>query len=388
MSQSRLRFLAFFLVALTVLSLLYGYAASRVVSLLPQGHWRVLGWFVVFVCLAALPLSFLSRALYEEGRPGLRSVAWVGYIGLGLFSLLVTFFALRDLVTLVWHVTALAVPSAGALSSQGLFWVNLGVTLSAFVLFAFGFVTARREPRVHDVTVPIDNLHPDLVGLRIVQLSDVHIGPTIRRPFIEMLVRRVKAIEADAIAITGDLVDGSVRELAHDAAPLAELTDRPVFFVTGNHEYYSGAQQWIRALTAMGIRVLQNEHAILKRGRARLIMAGVNDITAHHVIPTHRSDPFAAFAGARGDLRVLLAHQPRSVFAGAEAGADLVLSGHTHAGQYFPGTLIVRLVQPFVVGLERYQDTQVYVSPGTGYWGPPLRLGTRAEITVLELARA
>lgn len=388
MSPSRLRFLAFFLIALAVLSLAYGYAASRVVAFLPQGPWRGLGWFVVFLCLAALPLTFFSRAIYEESKPGLRSVAWVGYIGLGLFSLLITFFALRDLVALVWRLAALVVPGLAGPHDAHLVWINAGVTALAVVLFVFGFASARRDPRLHHVLVPIADLHPDLVGFRILQLSDVHIGPTIRRAFIERLVAQTLAVPADAIAITGDLVDGSVRDLLHAATPLRELTNRPVFFVTGNHEYYSGANQWNAALSGLGIRVLSNEHVVLHKGGARIVIAGVNDITAHQVIPSHRSDPFRALAGAVGDLRVMLAHQPRSVFAAAEAGADLVLSGHTHAGQYFPGTLIVRLVQPFVVGLARHRDTQVYVSPGTGYWGPPLRLGTRSEITLLELTRA
>ena len=254
-------------------------------------------------------------------------------------------------------------------------------------LFVFGFLNARRDPRVHHVRVPIRGLHADLVGFRILQLSDVHIGPTIRRAFVERLVLQTLAQPADMIAITGDLVDGSVRDLLHAATPLGELTNRPVFFVTGNHEYYSGANQWIAALKGLGIRVLSNEHEVLQKGGATIVVAGVNDITAHQIIPSHKSDPFRALSGAVGDLRVMLAHQPRSVFGAAEAGADLVLSGHTHAGQYFPGTWIVRLVQPFVVGLARYRDTQVYVSPGTGYWGPPLRLGTRSEITLLELMR-
>ncbi|MBX7059506.1 MAG: metallophosphoesterase [Leptospirales bacterium] len=382
----RVRFLIFFISALAILSLLYGYAAWHILDLLPQGPWRWLGWVLVALCLVALPLTFLARVLYEANNPGLEGIAWLAYVGLGLFSLLFTFFAIRDLAGLIWHAAAWALPQLQQPGPQGQTWINAAVALAALLLFAFGFFTARRDPVVRRIRVSFANLHPDLVGMRLVQLSDIHIGPTIKRPFIERLVKRVNALECDGIAITGDLVDGSVKDLLADALPLQDLTHRPVFFVTGNHEYYSGALQWLAALEKMGIRVLVNAHEILQRGNARVVMAGVADITAHQMIPHHLSDPFKALSGARGELRVLLAHQPRSVFAAAEAGADLVLSGHTHAGQYFPGTLIVRLVQPFVVGLGRFRDTQVYTSPGTGYWGPPLRLGTRAEITILEFA--
>ncbi len=384
--QSRVRIAVFVLTAVSILSLAYGYAASRVIGLLPEGPLRWLGWMLVALCLAALPLSFLARLSYEENRPGLEGLAWVAYVGLGLFSLLVTFFALRDALVGIWKVTAFFLPIVTAPTPENITWINAGVTGGAALLFVFGFYTARRDPLVRHVRVPVPGLHPDLVGFRILQISDVHIDATTKRPFIERVVRTLKSIDADMIAITGDLVDGPVAKLGRDAAPLEQLTDRPVFFVTGNHEYYSGATQWIQALRAMGIRVLMNEHEVLRRGQGKLIVAGITDITAHQMIPSHRSDPFKALENAVGDFRLMLAHQPRSVFPAAEAGADLVLSGHTHAGQYFPGTLIVRLVQPFVNGLSKFRDTFVYVNPGTGYWGPPLRLGTRSEITLLELA--
>jgi predicted MPP superfamily phosphohydrolase len=163
-----------------------------------------------------------------------------------------------------------------------------------------------------------------------------------------------------------------------------------VFFVTGNHEYYSGAEQWIAEVRRLGLRVLMNEHVIRRRGRATLMIAGVTDYTAQHFNPAHKSDPHLAAAGAPDGVavRVLLAHQPRSAPAAADAGFDLQLSGHTHGGQFFPWNLFVPLQQPFVAGLNRVRSLWVYTSRGTGYWGPPKRFGAPSEITLVRLVQA
>ena len=178
-------------------------------------------------------------------------------------------------------------------------------------------------------------------------------------------------------------------------APLAELSSRHgTYFVTGNHEYYSGADAWIGELRRLGIHVLLNQHVVLQHGdalgSASLVVAGVADFGAHHFDPEHRSDPAASLFGAPADarMRMLLAHQPRSAPAAARAGFQLQLSGHTHGGQFFPWTLFVRLQQPFTAGLHRLQDLWVYTSRGTGYWGPPKRFGAPSEITHLRLVAA
>ena len=174
-------------------------------------------------------------------------------------------------------------------------------------------------------------------------------------------------------------------------APLAGLNSRHgTFFVTGNHEYYSGAQAWVAELRRLGLRVLMNEHVLLEHGDGSLVLAGVADFSAHHFDEAHRSDPQAAMAGAPDEVpvRVLLAHQPRSAAAAAQAGFHLQLSGHTHGGQFLPWNWFVRLQQPFTAGLNRWQDLWVYTSRGTGYWGPPKRLGAPSEITHLRLVAA
>jgi predicted MPP superfamily phosphohydrolase len=201
----------------------------------------------------------------------------------------------------------------------------------------------------------------------------------------------VNRLEPDLVAITGDLVDGSVPELRSHVAPLARLSSKHgSFFVTGNHEYYSGVLPWLVELKRLGIKVLHNEHVVIERGGAQLVLAGVPDYNAGHFDESHRSDPQQALAGApqNAGARVLLAHQPRSAPAAAEAGFDLQLSGHTHGGQFLPWNFFVRFQQPFTAGLHRLGRMWVYVSRGTGYWGPPKRFGAPSEITELVLVAA
>jgi hypothetical protein len=240
------------------------------------------------------------------------------------------------------------------------------------------------------VDVPLAGLAPALEGFRIVQITDIHVGPTIKQEYLQAIVDRVNALQPDVVAITGDLVDGSVAELADHVAPLARLRARHgVFFVTGNHEYYSGVHGWVRELQRLGIRVLHNEHVVLQHADASLVLAGVPDYTGHHFDPAHRSDPAAALQGAPADVpRILLAHQPRTAHAAADAGFDLQLSGHTHGGQFLPWTLLVPLQQPYTAGLHQLGRLWIYVSRGTGYWGPPKRLGAPSEIAELRLSRA
>lgn len=246
------------------------------------------------------------------------------------------------------------------------------------------------------VDVPIANLPKALQGFNVAQISDIHMGPTIKRPYLTRIVARVNALDADMVAITGDLVDGSVHELQDHVAPLKGLTStHGTFFVTGNHEYYSGAHGWIDALRALGIKVLMNEHVVLHHGiddpeQAMMVVAGVTDFSAHHFDEAHRSSPELAMSGApvQAVFKLLLAHQPRSAPAAMQAGFDLQLSGHTHGGQFWPWNHFVKLQQPFTAGLHKLHSLWVYTSRGTGYWGPPKRFGAPSEITLLRLVRA
>lgn len=197
-------------------------------------------------------------------------------------------------------------------------------------------------------------------------------------------------LKPDLIALTGDLADGSVEELRDDVAPLAGLkAPQGLYFITGNHEYYSGVMPWLQESARLGFDVLLNEHRVIERGKSRLLLAGVTDLSGGQFRSDHVSDPHKAIAGApQCDAKILLAHQPKSIFDAAKVGFDYVISGHTHGGQYLPYHFLAALAQPYISGMHEYGRTKIYVSRGTGYWGPPFRIGARSEITVHRLVSA
>jgi predicted MPP superfamily phosphohydrolase len=254
-----------------------------------------------------------------------------------------------------------------------------------------GLINARRRAPIVTVDIPITNLAPALVGFTIVQISDIHVGGTIHCGYVDAIVKAVNAQQADLVAITGDVVDGSVPQLAVHTAPLSQLKARyGCYVVTGNHEYYSGAQAWIAEFERLGLHVLLNRHVVIHHQGAALVLAGVSDYNAAGFDPSHASDPRGALLGAppEASVRILLAHQPRSAFAAEPVGYTLQLSGHTHGGQFLPWSFFVRLQQPFTAGLQKLGKMWVYTSRGTGYWGPPKRVGAPSEITCLRLMQA
>ena len=369
--------------------LFHAYIGWRLLADMPFGMAGVaLTTLGLMASAGLIPLALVARRVTRQ--PLSDRLAWAGLLAMGFFSSLFVFTFLRDVSLLIgsaidgiWlhgntlqqfrGISAAAVPLLAALST--------------FV----GLLNARRLARVKSVDVPIADLPASLHGFTIVQITDIHIGPTIKRRHLDAIVDAVNDLDADMIAVTGDLVDGSVRHLSEHTQPMARLTARHgAYFVTGNHEYYSGAVGWIAELRRLGLRVLMNEHVVLQHDGADVVVAGVTDFSAHHFDPAQRSDPAAAIAGAPPDagVKLLLAHQPRSAFAAAPAGFDLQLSGHTHGGQFLPWNFFVRLQQPFTAGLHRLGTLWVYTSRGTGYWGPPKRLGAPSEITHLRLVPA
>ncbi|WP_342051613.1 MULTISPECIES: metallophosphoesterase [unclassified Cupriavidus] len=362
--------------------LLHSYIGFRLVPDLP-GPLAIKVAFAIFLAISALLVPAGMRARRYE-PPWADRISWIGMLAMGLFSSLLVLTFLRDIFLLVsllagWHTPALLETSA------------VVPPVLALVVSAIGFFNARGVAKVVEVDVPVAGLPAALQGFTIAQISDIHVGPTIKGPYIDRIVDRVNGLDADAVAITGDLVDGSVRDLSRHTAPLGRLASRHgTFVVTGNHEYYAGAEAWIDELRRIGLRVLLNEHVVVERDGASLVLGGVTDFTAGQFIPSHRSDPVQALTGAPADaaVRVLLAHQPRSAPAAAAAGFDLQLSGHTHGGQFWPWNLFVPMQQPYVHGLRRHERMWIYVSRGTGYWGPPKRFGAPSEITRVRLVAA
>jgi predicted MPP superfamily phosphohydrolase len=259
---------------------------------------------------------------------------------------------------------------------------GIGVGVTALGLAAYGISNALGQVAVKPVRIALRRWSLKAAGYTIVQLSDIHVGPTIGREFIEGIVARVNALAPDLVVITGDLVDGSVAQLGELVAPLAGLRAKDgVYFVPGNHEYYSGLREWLSFVEGLGIRVLMNERVSVG-GEHGFDLAGVDD-------PTGSPDVARALEGRDTDRAVvLLAHQPKTIFDAAKHGVDLQLSGHTHGGQLFPFHGLVRLQQPYVAGLHDHEGTKIYVSRGTGYWGPPMRVAAPAEITKIELVGA
>lgn len=373
-----------FLHPLWLLVSLPGYVGWRLIPPLSSGPISVVaGTALLLAACVLIPLSVNARNFKHRALAD--GIAWIGLIVMGFLSSLFVVTLLRDILLLgampllsASHAAALSVPTAK------------GAVALALLSIVIGFAIAR-SPRLVEVDIPIPDLPQALVGFTIAQITDLHVGPTIKHDFVDRIVARVNGLAADMIAITGDLVDGSVADLRSHTAPLAGLRARHgVYFVTGNHEYYSDEPGWTAELRRLGLEVLKNRHVILRHDGASLLLAGVTDFSAHHFNPDERSDPAAALAGSGDAVRpkILLAHQPATAPAAAAAGYDLQISGHTHGGQFWPWNLFVRYFQPFTSGLNRWQSLRVYVSPGTGYWGPPNRFLVPGEITRLRLIRA
>jgi predicted MPP superfamily phosphohydrolase len=365
--------------------LLPAYVGWRLLSGMSVGPNGVAVGIVLLIgCCLFIPFSMRTRAL--QNRKLADRVAWVGLTAMGFFYSLFVLTLLREIVLFGARLFL----SEG----QAQLWITpsaqMTVYLSLFISLA-GLITARRRPGIVEIKIPVVGLPLALHGFSIAQITDVHVGPTIKRGFVEGIVERTNELKADMIAVTGDLVDGSVQQLSAHTAPLAGLKARHgAYFVTGNHEYYSGERAWTEEIRRLGLRVLKNEHIVLNHDGASLVLAGVTDVSAHHFDPAQRSDPAEALRGAPSDagVKVLLAHQPSSAMAAANAGFDVQISGHTHGGQFWPWNLFIHLFQPFSSGLHRLKNLWIYVSRGTGYWGPPNRFGVPSEITRIRLVPA
>jgi predicted MPP superfamily phosphohydrolase len=331
---------------------------------------------VLFASLVAAP--FAERRLPPPWRRRLCVVpfAWMGILWISLVVV-----GASD--GLLWLMGAAADPASGALVAGAR---AAGAATLIAAASAIGMRSAFAPPRVRRVEVWLARWPRALDGLRIVQISDLHVGPLLGRGFAEDVVERVNALDPDVVAVTGDLVDGSVARVGDDVEPFARLRARHgVFFVTGNHDVYSGGEAWAVRVRGLGLRVLRNERVEIRRHGAVFDLAGVDDHRGDWVHGSTQDLP-ATLAGRDPERPVvLLAHDPTTFREASRAGVDLQLSGHTHGGQIFPFGLLVRLAVPFVAGLYRRGGSWLYVSRGTGFWGPPLRLLAPAEITQLTL---
>jgi len=350
-----------FLLALCVYTLAHVYIWWRLALPLPAPWWQ-LATVALPVLGASFPLGMRFVRFRRLPRDVARRRLMFGYIWFGFATYLL-------LAAIASHVAVGL--GADALLAAGL------CSVTAFAVVIFGLLNVARGPVVKRVRVPLDKLPVD--ELKVVQLTDVHIGTTIGREFAQLLVERVNALEPDLIVITGDLVDGHLSELQRHIEPLRDLRAKHgVYSVTGNHEYYWNVEPWMAHLRSLGLNLLRNQRV---RIADTIELAGTDDSTANEDVPR-------AVAGRDPALPLLLlAHHPRTVEQARVHGVDLQLSGHTHGGQLLPWGWLARLWDPKVAGLGRFGRTWLYVSEGTGFWGPPLRVGTRCEITALTLTR-
>lgn len=388
-------FVVFFAIALGIITLAHWYLWIRLVrDPAWPAPWRHLGTAAIIMLGLGLPVGMvMSRVLEGAAKP----LVYGLFVWMGLMFLLVVVLGAGDVVRLATYIGQRLMGSAQAASGAGVVdldrrllfartWAGVALLVSGGA-GAIGMRGALSVPRTKRVRVELSRLPPALSGITVVQVSDLHIGNILGREWLEGVVEHINALAPDVVAITGDLVDGSVEELRAAVEPLTRLRARfGTYFVTGNHEYYSGVDAWIRELRGLGIEVLRNQRVTIGTADASFELAGIDDASAHRFGGDHGADLPRALDGydRRREL-VLLAHQPKAVFEAAQLGVGLQLSGHTHGGQIYPFGWLVRLTQPFVAGLDRVGDTQVYTSRGTGFWGPPMRIGAPPEITQLEL---
>ncbi len=391
----------FFILSFFVLLLMYLYIGWRII--IPSNirpFYKRMAWAgLCFFLLNPFVTFFLKIKGYVTIFTDI--LAWTGYISLGFVFLLFVLLIFRDILFILFYISKKIVSVIFSDSKNpGVFehnrrqfllnLTNTGTAGAAVFLAGYGIYETWRLPEVNEIPVPISGLPSALEGFRIVQISDIHVGSTIKREYVNAIVQRVNSLKPHILAFTGDIADGYVNSLAYHVLPLGDIvTVYGSFFVTGNHEYYSGAMEWIKVIKKLGFKVLMNEGLVLKKGSARLFVSGVPDYSAHRFIENHRANPSAALKGAPEEsVKIFLAHQPRSVPETENLDIDLILCGHTHGGQIFPFNYFVSMVQPYLKGLYTAGKKWVYVNRGTGYWGPPMRVGSPSEITLIKLTNA
>lgn len=359
-------------VLVSILGLLFGVPWWTLVM---APGWSAPVQVIGTVLVAAAVLAFPATMFLGHGR----ALDWAARTGdtlLGVVWVLFTWSVLGNLLRIGFGPRVVAV-SVAAVSA---------------VLLLYGYAEAMRVPRVKRIEVTLERLGRGLDGTRVAMLTDTHYGPIDRARWSAKVAEAVNELEPDIVCHTGDIADGTADRRQEQSAPLGMIEAKLArTYITGNHEYYSGAAGWLDRMAELGWDCLHNRHVVVERGGARLVVAGVDDYTAAGSgLSGHGADAVAALAGTDPDLPVLLlAHQPKQIATAVEHGVDLQISGHTHGGQIWPFHYLVRTDQPSVAGLTRHgARTQLYTSRGTGFWGPPFRIFAPSEITLITLRSA
>lgn len=266
------------------------------------------------------------------------------------------------------------------------FIFDVTMLVAAFAYLLRGFSQGVRFPELNKVEVNVKDFPYD--SFNLVQLTDVHVGRTIKREFIEKLVEETNLLNPDVVVITGDLVDLPISKIEYDLYPLKSL-NAPTYFILGNHEYFHGAGEAVAYLRQLDVKPLLNEHVVIGQGDRQFNIIGINDVIGARtgLFPPDVKQAFTDVDQAKAC--VVLAHQPKMINEMDAYRCDLMLSGHTHGGQIFPFGLLVMTAQPYLAGLHEHDENkQIFVSRGTGYWGPPLRFMAPSEISQIILKPA
>lgn len=376
------RFVLFFCVVVTIVGLCGYYLGNRLLTGAPfliQYSTAVWSGVITFLALVVLgPL--LSRILPQSLHGRFYPIRWAINMTMAIFFAWLFYTFATDVTLFLLSFLVSGEPLLRLQESSLLIIAILVVgtlTIGSWQALA---------PKIYRIDVSIANLPAAFDGFKIAQISDLHIGEMIGHRYVRVVVEKTNELDVDVIALTGDIIDGSHAQTASITRGLAQLKARDgAFYVTGNHEYYWGVQHAIREMEKIGARVLMNESVLITRGESEIAIVGIPDISARS-IPGHSADPHLAVRGlAKSMIKILLSHQPVSYRLAMNAGVHLLLAGHTHGGQFFPWSLVVRLFQHYNKGLIRHEDLWIYVNRGTATWGPRLRFGIPPEITLLTL---
>jgi predicted MPP superfamily phosphohydrolase len=404
MNANDLTWILFRVMMTTVLALGVFYVGKRLHAIYPASP--TYRWGVWVALIGFLALQFFSPFMYRQRDPsvlswGNQALLWSSFTLLGFFAMLAFTFIGIDLISWVFQgavrmKSALGFPDEELSTERRQFLssvIPLSILAGSGVASSIGLAQARSTPKIQETEVPIAGLHPDLDGLRIAQISDLHIGQTIDREFVEAVVQATMSAQPDLIALTGDFVDGFVPVLREWAAPLAKLqAPLGVHYSPGNHEYYWGLDEWLEEFKRLGANVLVNQHTHVEKGTAKLLITGLADHQGKRMNLPEPDITRATENASAHDFHLLLSHQPKGYQQADEIAerhpVHLQLSGHTHAGQFFPVSLVHPFVHRYWRGLNRHTEkTWVYVCSGTGYWGPPNRFGVPSEVALLKLKR-
>ena len=380
------RIISFLLVVQGLSFLIHWHVGSRTAEVLAlSGIGLKALWVVLAILFLSIPAAFAMARSSRFGTFG-DALVWIGYAWMGIVFLLLAGTVAADLLGLLANLVGRIFGQDLSNIVRILHAAGLAVGLLGSIAGLKGALSA---PEIHEVEIAIPNLPRPFDGYRIAHVTDTHVGRILGRAWTSALARRVDSAAPDLVVHTGDLVDGTVEGMGPAVEPLSRMHGKDgTFFVTGNHEAYSGIAPWVRFVQDMGWTVLANRHVLLHRGGASLCLAGVTDAHEGGMVGGIAPDPRAALAGVPAGIPVvLLAHQPRQALQAQGLGVSLQLSGHTHGGQLWPFHYLVRLQQPMVSGLARIGDVQVFTSRGAGFWGPPLRLFAPPEIPILVLRR-